>query len=436
MNEGPEQRRRAPCCAVTVFEAERDRWSRRVMLLSTNNIVVWSASAVVRPNQRILGAFAIALCVIAAVAASSALFLRGAAGPNAPRTGSLNHRPGKYPLYSAYFTGRSPFHATVSYLTSLPGTVRLSPTTVANFWNQQWPAIRPSLNTPMLLASPHKKSYRFSCLEYSPNGCNAHGKTIWFNTSELFTESDSDRHIVSVDPISGYEIDGWGGNTSHPCTVSGDMLDCSWGGIFYYDRGGLDEKSSSSAVGGGFAVGAFILGAQDMLDGLSGTPIKHALGMRARCLDNLPNGFDAYPADTTKSTDASCSGGNNGGPAGYEPAYGDLFVLTMTSSQIASSAYSPACKVILNALATYGAYLMDTGGGKNAIWVENSRVYGDADNPWYDTIQPAFGADGTGSGPDFELSSSCMNRLSARDFKLYEIQSGAGMTPSVAPTHG
>jgi hypothetical protein len=333
----------------------------------------------------------------------------------------------EHPLYSAYFTGSSPFHATVSYLKSLPGTIRLPSTTVMNYWNQTWYTIKPALGTPMFSATPHRFSYAFSCLLYAkPNPCNANGKAIWFNTDQLFSEDDADHHIVSVDPISGYEIDGWGGDASFPCNVTGRILNCSWGGIFPYRTGGLIGAPGNAAVHAGFAIGAFILSAQDMLNGLSGTPIRHALGVRAKCLDNLPSGGAAYPADAFVPTDTSCSGSNNGGPAGTEPAYGDLFVLNMMPADIAATSYSQACKVILNALATYGAYLMDTGGGNNAIWVENPRVYGDTNNPWYEIVEPAFGDDGNDTpGVDFTFQ-SCMNRLSPSDFQMYEIQRGAG----------
>lgn len=324
-------------------------------------------------------------------------------------------QPGKYPLYSSYFTGSTPFHATASYLKSLSGTVQLSSATVQNYWNQTWWNNVPS--HPINFANPHNNSFKMSCTTWG--ACNANGRTTWFASGNPVIEGASDGHITSVDPQSGSETDCWQGS------ISGSALHCSWGGYYPLSGDGLAHDGTSSATGAGFAVGIFTLNAQDMIDGLNGTPIKHALGATARCLDNLPNGRMAWPAFTNKGSDSTCTG-NHGGPSGNQPAYGDLFVLNMTSAQIAGTSYSPACKVILNALATYGLYLMDTGGGNDNIWVEDPRTYGSSNNPWYNTIEPQFGSDGNGQpGAHFSFK-NCTNRLSASNFSMYEIQSGSG----------
>lgn len=332
-----------------------------------------------------------------------------------PTSAPTTQPPGKYPLYSSLFTGQTPFHATVAYLTSLSGTQKLPTRSLQAFWNQTWYQSQPS--HPIHYAEPRTKSYRMSCTTWG--ACNGNGKTVWFSTDNPTIEGNSDKHITSIDPQDGVEYDCWVGS------LSGNNLNCAWGGIFPLSGSGLATDRTSSAVAAGFAVGIFTINAQDMINGLNGIPIAHALGTTARCLDNLPNGHMAYPAFTTKGSDATCSG-NNGGPNGSQPAYGDLLALNMTSSQIAASSYSPACKVILNALATYGAYLMDTGGGNDNIWLEDARVYGSSNNPWYTVIETQFGSDGNGkTGPGFSFG-NCMNRLSASNFSLYEIQPGAG----------
>jgi hypothetical protein len=99
----------------------------------------------------------------------------------------------------------------------------------------------------------------------------------------------------------------------------------------------------------------------------------------------------------------------------------------MTDAQINATSYSSVCKVVLKALSKYGMYMMDTGGGNNAIITDGAAAQNQSSNPWYNTFDPIMKAagDGTGTGTGF-TNTSCMNRLGASNFKMYEIQPLAG----------
>jgi hypothetical protein len=142
--------------------------------------------------------------------------------------------------------------------------------------------------------------------------------------------------------------------------------------------------------------------------------IDHALGINVPCLNNPT----VYPADTQAGgTDYSC-GGN--GP----PSYGDLMHLTWSPAQIASSVYSAECKVVLTALATYGAFTYDVGNtpgieilaASNLPWTTVGQP-----DPWT-AIRSNMKAAGDSDGTNW---SGCLNRLSASDFELIQIATGS-----------
>jgi hypothetical protein len=96
--------------------------------------------------------------------------------------------------------------------------------------------------------------------------------------------------------------------------------------------------------------------------------------------------------------------------------------LLWSSSQIQGSSYSAPCKVVLTALATYGAYLSDTGDEGLQIHVNNELSYtanpAAADQDPWPGIQSKINAAGDGFSNRWY---SCLQRLSSQDFELLEI---------------
>jgi len=240
----------------------------------------------------------------------------------------------------------------------------------------------------------------FSCTKWG--ACSANNVRIHVPAGAM-PEPQSDGHLGIIDTALNIEVDGW------QCAVTGTTVDCAWGTQYSYGSNGL-ENTGSNAVHGGYAAGLFVVTAQEIESG----HIDHALGMVARCL----NDPTVYPADQhTSGTDASCG---DTGP----PSYGDLVHLKWSAAQIASSSYSPECKIILTAMATYGAYTFDTGNNGIGILTQHPLSYtsiGQA-NPWATTILPDLVAAGDGKGTYWN---SCLNRLTASDFELLQIPAGS-----------
>jgi hypothetical protein len=319
--------------------------------------------------------------------------------------------PDHYPIFSTRFTGSpSPFHETVSTLVG--EGAKLQPSGVAQkLWRQGLTNWNDRYRLPIFVGSSDQPVYAFSCLAYGR--CGASGLRVHLPAGALSSE-DTDHHLIVFDNALGGELDGWGGDGSpnHACKVGDGSVSCSWGGFFPFSGNGLDGNSGNSANDGGYAFGLFVVTASEILQG----HIDHALGMVASCLDN-PH---IYPADTSKHTDTSCSGGTGSG----NPQYGQLVHLK-SSFDVAASAYSPECKIYLTALQTYGAYTFDTNNGWGiALATEDTSRYA-SPNPWYTRFFPEMAryGDGTGSGRNFTFP-SCLNRLTADDIEVYDIAPG------------
>ncbi len=318
-----------------------------------------------------------------------------------------------YPIYSSAFTGNSPFHHTVAQLMAAGATIRSS-NVANNYWAQGIGQFQPGSQTggvgPLYTAHAGDPSYAFSCPAYGT--CNANGVVVHLPAG-AYAETGGDHHLSSFDPVylKG-EVDGWGGD-GHPgqgCNLAGGgpgRETCSWGGFFPFSGNGL-ATDSSSANAGGYAFGIMDITAQELLQG----HIDHAIGIEQSCLDN----YGVYPAIVGRTTDSNC-------PSYLEPnvRYGDLIHLK-SAVNVDALGYSPYCRVIAQALQTYGAYTSDSNGGWGiALTVEYMDQYSGA-NPWYQTIFPSMvaGGDGSGSGSNFQFP-SCLQRIHADDIEVIEI---------------
>jgi hypothetical protein len=298
-------------------------------------------------------------------------------------------------VYTGFFGSGSPFHQTVAQLKANGATVDPQ-SEMTNLWNQSVVnyGLGQNRQIPVYVASASDPAKTISCTGYG--ACDGNGKQIHVPASAV-PQGIGDSHIIIIDPTNGYEFDGW------RCK-NGTTFSCTWGGLFNIGGNGI-HNDGSEGVHGGYAVGLFFLTPAEIASG----HIDHALGLNSNCLSN-PN---VYPADQNNGgSDQTCSGA---------PHYGSLVHLTWTPTQIASSAYSNSCKTILTALATYGAYLYDTGNGGLELASVGSGTFTGTTNQWAPVIADMQSA-GDSSGGDWR---SCLNRLSASNFEVLTLKSGA-----------
>lgn len=329
-----------------------------------------------------------------------------------------------FPVYSAYFTGPTPFHKTVASLLSSGANV-LPAKVATDFLAQGLVANQPyNANTgggPIYVAHTGDPGYQFLCPEYG--GCAAAGMIAHYPAGAT-PAIGSDHHLASFDPVYAKgEIDGWGGygcsgnldpvvptgSCAHPCNLtpgSPGTANCSYGGFSSFTGDGLGNGGNAA----GYSYGLFQISAEDLLQG----HIDHALGMVAGCLDNT----GVYPA--ARGTDTPC-------PAKLEPnaVYGDLIHLK-SSVVVAAYGYSPYCAIVVQALQTYGAYTVDTDGGYgDGIEFENPNnpLYAQH-NPWPRIFASmAAGGDSTGTSAGRSVSfSSCMQRIKPSDLEVLQIR--------------
>ena len=175
-----------------------------------------------------------------------------------------------------------------------------------------------------------------------------------------------DAHMTVVDQSSGWEYDFFR-VTDKP--AGGGTIVTKWGGKTRIDGDGL----GSGGVAGGYGNLAGSIRAPELVSG----EINHALFMVVKCA----SGKTVYPASGIGSV---CSSG-----AADAPAMGQRFQLAMTDSQIDALAVPAWKKAILRAMAHYGMYVGDTGGGSWGVQFESTATYLSFgyDDPFY-----AFGA--------------------------------------------
>jgi hypothetical protein len=299
-------------------------------------------------------------------------------------------------VFSQLFSASSPFHKTVAQHKSEGAAVE-SQSLMTSLWSQGVASygLGQSRQIPVYVASSSDPVKTISCTAYGQ--CDGNGKQIHVPAAAN-AQAIADGHIIVLDPTSGVEFDGWQCN-------NGSTYSCSWGGLYSLSGNGI-HNNGSEGVHAGYAVGLFYITPQEIING----HIDHALGLNTSCLSS-PN---VYPADQNNGgSDANCGGTAH---------YGSLVHLLWTPAQIASSAYSSSCKVVLTALATYGAYTYDTGNGGLELATVGSGTFTGTTNPWTATVIPNMQAAGDASGGSWK---SCLNRLSASDFELLAIKAGS-----------
>jgi hypothetical protein len=306
-------------------------------------------------------------------------------------------------VYSQIFSSTSPFHTTVAALKA-NGATTLPQSAMTSLWSQSVSNQDLSITSymyPVYVGSASDPVKTFTCGNQGA-ACDANNLQIHIPSGAV-PEPQADAHIALIDATQNLEVDGWA------CAVTTSAVNCQWGGSHPFGGTGLEDVGSTS-VKAGYAAGLFEITAQELLNG----HIDHALGINTNCLNNPT----VYPADQNAGgTDESC------GVTG-PPSYGDMVHLLWTPAQIAASPYSTECKTVLTALATYGAYTYDTGNGGLALLTQHQLSYTaiGQPSPWAATIIPDLDASGDASGTYWH---SCLNRLSAADFELVQIEAGS-----------
>lgn len=165
-----------------------------------------------------------------------------------------------------------------------------------------------------------------------------------------------DAHLTVVDQASGWEYDFYD-VTSKP--AGGGTLTFDWGGATRIDGDGRGSDATAS----GYGNLAGIIRAQEW----EAAQINHALFMVIRCSD----GTAVYPAGGTGRACSDIAESNTNAPP-----MGARFQLNMTDAEIDALALPTWKKTLFRAMARYGMYFGDTGGGSNwGVQVESDTTY-------------------------------------------------------------
>jgi hypothetical protein len=218
-------------------------------------------------------------------------------------------------------------------------------------WNQLTPAAIGTADTPDDYGHPTYYSrrsdprYRIHCIVYA---CpKVEGRRVRI-PARARPAGGRDGHMTVVDQAGRWEYDFWQVRTK-PLPGRGGTIVISSGGrtrIGTPDANGLGSQASAAAWG--------LLGGLIRAPELAAGRIDHALLFATRC----DNGRYVYPAGGLGRACAALGQAN-----ANAPPMGARFQLDMSEPEIDALRVPAWKKAILRALARYGMYLGDTGGG-------------------------------------------------------------------------
>jgi len=207
---------------------------------------------------------------------------------------------------------------------------------------------------PTFYSKPSDPEFTIRCGEQWGK-CEVEGQKVRI-PEEAQPAAGGDGHMTVVDPASGWEWDFWqvGSKPS-----GGGQLDIAWGGRTAINGDGLGSDATAARFGNL----AGVIRAPEWEAG----EIDHALFMTINC----DSGSFVYPA--AKSGRACSETGKSNADA---PPMGARFQLNMTDAQIAALPVPQWKKPLLRAMARYGMYFGDTGGGSSwGIQAESGATY-------------------------------------------------------------
>lgn len=173
----------------------------------------------------------------------------------------------------------------------------------------------------------------------------------------------TDAHMTVIDQDGGWEYDFW---EAEDLPRGGGDLFIGHGGRTRLDGDGLGSNATAAHFGGA----AGVIRPEELADG----EIAHALFFVVQCT----NDSSVPPAGDGHGRTCASMGKSNAGA----PAMGQHFYLDMTSREISALRIPTWKKTILRAMAEYGLYVGDTGGGSLKTMSGTSYTsFGMAD-PW------------------------------------------------------
>jgi hypothetical protein len=202
---------------------------------------------------------------------------------------------------------------------------------------------------PLYYPRPTDPLFTLHCYQTSWGVCPIEGRRIRIPDAAR-PAAGADAHMAVIDEASGWEYDLYKVRSK---PAGGGTLEFRWGGRTRLDGDGL----GSDATAAHFGLAGGIIRAQELAAGR----IDHALFMVVKCTSGT-----VYPAD---GAGAQCTDIENA------PAGGMRFQLDYAPGEIDALLVPAWEKTILRALAAYGAYIGDTGGGGFNFQFESSTSY-------------------------------------------------------------
>ena len=172
----------------------------------------------------------------------------------------------------------------------------------------------------------------------------------------------NDRHLTVIDQATGWEYDLWRVQATSPLPAGGGTLAIGCGG-----RSRIDGSGVSATTTAGTGSGLSNLAGRSRAEEVQSGTINHALTVTVNCVS-------AQPAPPATRPDQLCS--SLGLDNTQAPAMGAWLQLNMTTAEINASTVPRWERPWLQAMATYGMYINDTGAqGYFAVQTESGNQY-------------------------------------------------------------
>jgi len=207
---------------------------------------------------------------------------------------------------------------------------------------------------PTYFSGPGDPLFALHCYETAWGSCPIEGHQIRIPDAAQ-PAAGGDAHLTVVDQDHGWEYDLYKVRSKPP---GGGVLELRWGGRTRIDGDGLGGEATAA----GFGTLAGIIRTAE----LDARRIDHALFMTVRC----DAGRHVFPAD---GHGRSCQ--QLGLPTDDAPPMGTRLQLQMTAAEIDALPVPDWKKTILRAMAGYGMFIGDTGGGSWGIALESGATY-------------------------------------------------------------
>jgi hypothetical protein len=207
---------------------------------------------------------------------------------------------------------------------------------------------------PTYYAQPGDPVFTLHCYEASWGTCPIEGHQIRIPDAAR-PAAGQDAHLTVVEQDSGWEYDLYKVRSK---PAGGGLLEFRWGGRTRIDGLGLRSGGTAAQFGN---LGGLIRAAE-----LAAGHIDHALFMTVQC----DAGRYVYPA---RGVGTSCA--EIGQPNADAPPMGAHFQLAMSADQIDALPVPAWKKTVLRAMATYGMFVGDTGGGSWGVMAQSGSTF-------------------------------------------------------------